>query len=69
MRDGVHRERDAVLHSNLAHELGYMGLHGALFDTQHRADLLVRAAHHQQFEHFLLAIGKRNPARREDPSR
>lgn len=32
MRNGMYGEGDAVLHAHFAHELGYMGLNGTLFD-------------------------------------
>jgi hypothetical protein len=31
MRDRVHRERDAVLHSYFAHQFGYVRFYGAFF--------------------------------------
>lgn len=34
MCDGMHRERDAVLHPDLAHQLGDVGFDRALLDAQ-----------------------------------
>src|SRR5579872_5932850 len=52
MRDGVHRERDAILHPHFAHQLGDVGFHRALFNAQSRPDLLVGTAGHQHLQHF-----------------
>src|SRR5689334_8711423 len=38
-------------------------------DAQRGANLLVGAARHQHLEHFLLAVGECDAARRENPSR
>jgi hypothetical protein len=32
MRDGMHRERNAILHAHFAHQLGHVRLYGALFN-------------------------------------
>src|SRR5205809_1273276 len=47
MSNGMHSECDPVLHSNLAHQLGYVRLDRALPDAQWGADFLVRAPFHQ----------------------
>src|SRR5579863_1271089 len=57
MRNGVHRQRNAILNSDLAHQLGDVRLHRALFDSQLRANFFVGAAGHQHFQNFLLAVG------------
>lgn len=43
MRDGVNRQCDPVLYADLAHQLGDVGLNGALLDAEGGADLLVGA--------------------------
>ncbi len=40
MRDGMYRQCDAVLHPDLAHQFGYVGLYRALFDAERCADLV-----------------------------
>src|SRR6476660_5430868 len=54
MRDGVNRKSDPVLHSDLAHQFGNMGLNRTLFDTEGGADFLVGADGNQHFQYFLL---------------
>ena len=56
MSDGVDRQSDAVLHSDLAHELTDMRLNGALFDTEFVSDFFVGAARDQQLQHFTLTV-------------
>jgi len=62
MRNCVNGKRDAVLDSDFPHEFSNVGFHGPLFNAEHRSNLLVGAAHHQQLKHFLLAISKCHPA-------
>jgi hypothetical protein len=45
--NGMHCERNPILHSNLAHQLGYVRLDRALPDAQWDADFLVRSPFYQ----------------------
>ena len=56
MRNGVYRKRDAVLHSDFAHQFGHVRFDGSLFNSQHHSDFFVRSSCHQQFENFLFAF-------------
>ena len=66
MRDGMYRKRDAVLYPYLPHQLGHVRLDGAFLDAESGADFLVRSARGQQFESFLLPVGKGCPTDRKD---
>jgi hypothetical protein len=44
---GMHGECDPILHSNLAHQLGYVRLDRAVPDAQWDADFLVRSPFYQ----------------------
>ena len=45
--NGMHGECDPILHSDLAHQLGYVRLDRAVPDAQWGADFLVRSPFHQ----------------------
>ena len=45
--NGTYRECDPILHSNPAHQLGYVRLDRAVPDAQWDADFLVRSPFHQ----------------------
>ena len=68
MRDRMNRQRDAVLHSNFAHQFGYVGFYSAFFDAEGGADFFIGAAGYQHLEHFFFTIGKSNAAGGEDAS-
>src|SRR5713101_5496771 len=59
---GVNRERYTILHADFPQQLGHMGFHCALPDAEGRPDFLVRSARHQQFQDFLLPVGKAGAA-------
>src|SRR6266852_3136607 len=69
VRDGVDRKRDPILHSDFAHELGYVGLDSALFDAESGADFFVGTTRDQHFQDFFLPVGKGNAAGGEDSTR
>src|SRR6266704_5396754 len=56
--NGMHCECDPILHSNLAHQLGYVRLDRALPDAQWGTDLLVRSPFHQHLQNLRLAVRK-----------
>ncbi len=56
MSDGVDRQSDAVLHSDLAHELTDVRFNGTLLNTERVADFPVRSARDQQFQHFTFTV-------------
>src|SRR6266478_5126517 len=66
---GVNRERDAILHADFPHQLGHMGFHCTLANAEGRPDFLVGPARDQQFQYFLLLVGKGGAAGRESNSR
>src|SRR5450755_500281 len=69
MRDGVDRERDAVLHADFAHQFCYVSLHRALFDAEGGADFFVGAARNQHLEDFFFAVGEGDASGGEDAAR
>src|SRR5436853_2191954 len=56
--NGMHCEYDPILHSNLAHQLGYVRLDRALPDAQWGTDFLVRSPFHQHLQNLRLAVRK-----------
>src|SRR5438445_13798620 len=56
--NGMHCEGDPILHSNLAHQLGYVRLDRALPDAQWGTDFLVRSPFHQHLQNLRLAVRK-----------
>ena len=69
MRNGMYRESDTILHADLPQQLSYVGFHRALFNPEGRPDFLVGAARDQQFQDFLLPVGKGGAAGGESRSR
>src|SRR6266478_3667568 len=66
---GVNRERDAILHADFPQQLGHMGFHCTLANAEGRPDFLFGPARDQQFQYFLLPVGKGGAAGRESNSR
>src|SRR5580704_5585862 len=62
VRNGVNGESDAILHADLPQQLGHMGFHGALPNSEGRPNFLVGAARDQQFQDLLLPVGKAGAA-------
>src|SRR6266851_9661646 len=62
MCKGVNREGDTILHADFPQQLGHMGLHGTLPNSEWRPDFLVGVARDQQFQDFLLPHGKARAA-------
>src|SRR5205814_2346339 len=58
MSDCVNGERNPVLHTNFAHQLGDVGLHRTLFDSEDGADFLIGSAGYQELQNFFLTIGE-----------
>ncbi len=69
MSNGVNGERNAVLDTDFAHEFRDVGFDGTFLNAESRANFLVRPAGYKEFQHFFLAIGKRDPTCRENASR
>src|SRR5437879_12147378 len=65
----MYRKRNPVLHTYFTHQLGHMGFHRALLDSERGADFLVGAPGDQHFQNFFFAVGESDAARGEDPSR
>jgi len=66
MRNRMHRQRDAVLYSDLAHEFGHVRLDRALFDAEGGADFFVGAAGYQHLQNFFFAVGEGDASGGED---
>ena len=61
----IDREGDPILHTHLAHELGYMRFHGPLFDAQRAGNLAVGSGGDQKLEH--LGLTGRETERKPEP--
>src|SRR5260370_182061 len=58
MRNGMYRKRKAILETSLAHQLGNVGFHRALFDASCAANFLVRSPSPKHVQNPFLADGK-----------
>src|SRR5215510_8218971 len=69
MRDRMNRKRNPVLHTHLTHQLGYVRLYRALFESEHEPDFLVGSTRNQELENFFLPIREGNASRWENAAR
>ena len=69
MRDGVNGEGNSILHANLAHEFGNVGLDGAFLNAEYRANLFVGAADDQHLQNLFFTIRERHTASGKHSSR
>ena len=65
----MHGQCNPVLDSHFAHQFRYVGLDGAFFNAERRADFFIRTACDQHLKNFFFTVGESDAARREDSAR